>query len=252
MELSLIDLYRIGRNAVRFFPATEGYPCLQLQTFRVLQRDQDQDIDSENLGAVPTDKDTPFFWSRKWEAAKFNPNRLEFDFPLLTMFEVVNEFKKPAFDKGNQRCYTLEMSVWDKYREECVNGSQTGCNARPVNQIYLDTELLLDSVLQFFGGIIGATTSADSTEKLYYEPHLRAMLSDGTITGYSPTYSLRNTLNAHNGKDARFIRVERPLKKTYGTKVQLIFCTSRCNTIEYENTLPDPGLLGFEAGCKNC
>ena len=123
MELSLTDIYRIGMNAVKLFPAQNPpAECMQLQTFRVLQREHDTELDSETLGAVPTDKDSPFFWSRLWHEKGYLPNALSFDWPILTMFEIVNKFKHPGFMKGNQRCYQIEMTVWDKYRQDCVGG----------------------------------------------------------------------------------------------------------------------------------
>jgi hypothetical protein len=252
MDISLTDFFRIGRSAVQLYPAlSPPQPCLQLQAFRVLQLARGNEIGTDNLGAVPADKDTPFFWSRKWHNSKYNPNALAFEYPLLTMFDVVSETKTSPFSAGFKRCYTVELAVLDVYRDDCVDGKKTGCSARPINQIFMDTELMLDSVLRYFGQIVGATTLEDQVEKLYYRPWLDLQVAHGQIGSYNVTYSLESNLNTNNPV-FRFSRVEKPTNKIYGTKCQVTFCASKCPSISYDTSLPDFGLLAFEAGCKNC
>ena len=87
-DFSLTDLYQIGRNAVRLFP-DQSLKCLQPQTFRVLQLSEEKDlVGTSNLGIVPTDKDTPFFWAREWMQKRYPAGALTFEFPLFTMNEV--------------------------------------------------------------------------------------------------------------------------------------------------------------------
>lgn len=250
MEISLLDLYRIGRNAVQLHPAQSPVrPCLQLQAFRVLQRERGTEVGTDNLGALPTDKDNPFFWSRKWHNNKYNPNNIEWEWPLFTMFELVSETTEAPFSGGFGRCYTLELSVLDIFKEDCCGPGGIGCDARPINQIFLDTETLLDSVLRYFGGIVIATTTADPVPKIYYRPWLVANFLPGQI---NIQYELLVTLNTNN-KNVRYARVERPTQKIYGTKTQVKFCTKNCGpAINFDLTLPDFGLLSFESGCKNC
>lgn len=251
MDISLTDFFRIGRSAVQLYPAlSPPQPCLQLQAFRVLQLARGNEIGTDNLGAVPADKDTPFFWSRKWHNSKYNPNALAFEYPLLTMFDIVSETKTSAFSAGFKRCYTIEIAVLDVYKDDCVDGSKVGCSARTINQIFMDTEMLLNSVLQYFGRIVSAITSADPVEKLYYLPWLEAKKIAGEIT-YQVKYDLQNTLNTNN-PNMRFSRVEKPTNKIFGTKTQVQFCTNNCPTIMYDTSLSDFGTLAFEAGCKNC
>ena len=252
MDISILDFYNIGKNAVQLFPAgSPPKPCLQPQAFRVLQRERGTELAAENLGAVPTDKDTPFFWSRKWHNNKYNPNALAFEFPILTMYEIIGVTESSPFSKGFKRSYTIEISVLDVYKDDCVSGTKTGCQARPVNQIFLDTGAILDSILQYYGQVVGATTSADPAEKLYYKPWLDAQKLSGAITSFNVKYDLQNTLNTNN-KALRFVRVERPTQKIYGTKTQVTFTTSNCPTIAYDGSLQNFGLLSFESGCKNC
>lgn len=252
MDISILDFYNIGRKAVQLSPiGSPPKPCLQPQAFRVLQRERGAELASDNLGAVPTDKDTPFFWSRKWHNNKYSPNALAFEFPILTMYEIIGITGSSPFSKGFKRSYTIEISVLDVYKDDCVGGTKTGCKSRPVNQIFIDTGIILDSILQYFGGVVGATTSADPVEKLYYLPWLVEQKLSGAISSYDVRYDLQNTLNANN-KELRFVRVERPTQKIYGTKTQVTFTTTNCLTTAYDESLPDFGLLSFEAGCKNC
>lgn len=252
MNLSLRDIFQIGKNAVQLFPADPDSPCLQLQAFRVLTRGGGAtEIATENLGAVPTDKDNPFFWSRRWHNNKYSPNALEFDFPILTMFETFGETPTTPFVKPFGRTYTIELAVFDKYQDDCVDGTYTGCKARTINDIYLDTGTLLDSVLQYFGGMVIAATATDSTPKLYYKPWLVSAYELGAIGPYNVTDMIGNQLFAQN-KQVRFSRVDRfAANKIFGTKCQIVFTTNNCETIDYDLELPDFGTLAFEAGCRN-
>lgn len=251
--LSLLDLFRIGMNAVKMFPLVNPVrKCLQLQTFRVLQKARGDELGTDNLGAVATDKDNPFFWSRAWARLKSNPNSLKYDYPLLTMFEVSNETGMGLFSKGFKRTYTIEIAALDLFREDCTGPGKKGCEARPINQIFIDTEMLLDSALQYFGKTVIATTSDHPvTPKVYYLPYLKAQKDAGVITSYAVKYALEASLNTANAR-TRFARVEYPLKGIYGTKAMLSFVTQNCPVVTYNTNLPDFGSASFEAGCQDC
>lgn len=251
--LSFSDFLQVSKDAARLFPLVNAQKkCLQLQTFKVLSLARGAEVGAENFGAVPSEKDTPFFWSRAWEEAGFNPNALSFNWPALTVFEIVNETTETVFQKGYKRVYTLEVSVLDVYREDCVLGLHTGCDARPVNQIYLDTEVLLDSFFRYLDGIVVAKTSADSTPKVYYEPWLKAQQLASVISSYEVLYSLGNTLAAQN-KRVQFARVEiSATQKIYGTKAQILFASSVCPTVEYATSATEYPAIPFQAGCIDC
>lgn len=248
MNISLRDLFQIGKDAVRLFPANTERPCLQLQAFRVLTRGGGAtEIGTDNLGAVPTDKDNPFFWSRKWHNNKYSPNALTFDFPILTMFETFGETVQTPFNIPFGRQYTIELAVFDTYQDDCVNGKHTGCKARTINDIYFDTGLLLDSVLRYFGGMVEATM-ANGEKKLYYRHWLENAHARGAVSDYNISGLLLNQLSPLN-KQVRFSRVDRfATQKIFGTKCQIVFQTNNCEAIEYDLELPDFGTVGFEAG----
>jgi len=251
MNLSLRDFYQIGRDAVRLFPANAERPCLQLQAFRVLTRGGGAtEIGTENLGAVPTDKDNPFFWSRKWHNNKYHPDALTFDYPILTMFETFGETAQTPFNPPLGRQYTIELAVFDTYQDDCVNGKYTGCKARTINDIYLDTGTLLDSVLQYIGGMVEATIGTGEAQ-MYYRPWLVSAHALGAIADYNVTNMLGAQLNPLN-KQVRFSRVDRfATQKIFGTKCQIVFMTNNCETIDYNLELPDFGTVGFEAWRTN-
>ena len=252
MNLSLRDIFQIGKNVIQLFPANPESPCLQLQAFRVLTRGGGAtEIGTENLGAVPTDKDSPFFWSRKWHNSGYSPNALTFDYPILTMFETVGETTTTPFVKPFGRTYTIELNVMDKYADACVDGAYSGCKARTINDIYLDTGILLDSVLQYLGGMVEAVVDGGAA-KMYYGPWLESALALGAVSSYTITGILGNQLNPQN-KQVRFSRVDRfATQKIFGTKCQIVFTTNNCETIDYDLELPDFGSVAFEAGCRNC
>ena len=252
MNLSLRDIFQIGKNAVQLFPANPESPCLQLQAFRVLTRGGGStEIGTDNLGAVPTDKDNPFFWSRKWHNNGYKPGALTFDYPILTMFETFGETVTTPFVKPFGRTYTIELAVFDTYQEDCVDGKYKGCKARTINDIYLDTGTLLDTALQYFGGMVEATVDGGAA-KMYYKPWLESSLAAGVITTYNIAGMLGNQLYSQN-KAVRFSRVDRfATQKIFGTKCQIVFTTNNCETIDYNLELPDFGSVAFEAGCTNC
>lgn len=253
MNLSLSDIFRIGRDAVRLFPANAERPCLQLQAFRVLTRGGGAaEIGTDTLGAVPTDKDSPFFWSHKWENARFSPNALTFNYPILTMFEIAGETGSSPFRPPYWRDYAIELAVFDTYRDDCVQGKHSGCEARTVNHIYADTEFLLDSALQYFGQTVVATTDRDETPKVYYGPYLQAEKDAGRIGTFEVRYRLVQHLNEMN-KTVRFAPVDRfATQKVFGTRCIINFRTNTCPAAAYNTELEGFGTVAFEAGCKNC
>jgi hypothetical protein len=255
MNLQLSDIYRIFRDAVRYSPPTVPIrPCLQLQAFRVLQRDprQNSELGTDTLGVIPTDKDSPFFYSRPWELAKFPANAVSYKYPILTAFEIANDGENVLSPGGTiTRTYTLELSVLDSFQGDKGKNAPQSCDGRSINQIYFDTEVLLDSVLRYLGGIVTATTDVDPVEKVYNVAILEALKTANTINSYSvKTYP--GTVLAGDNKSLRFVRVEYPARNIYGTRVQLKVKVSNCPTINFASDVLSLGTIGFEAGCQNC
>lgn len=250
-QLTISDFYRVLRNAVRLYPATSPVKrCLQPQTFRVLARDprSNAEIGTDTLGASPTDKTLPFFWSREWELKKSQPGTLSFGFPLLTAFELVNETTSDVFRGKSARTYTLELAVLDVFNHEaCNKPNPDSCDGRPINQIYLDTERLLDGVLRYIGGTVTAITDADPVEKVYNEQFL--------IANFPGQHTVRLRLGdlwAGKNTKIQFTRVEYPTRNIFGTKCRFVFHVDSCPETVFNLQVPNPGLIGFEAGCSDC
>lgn len=252
-NLTITDFYRVCRTGVRLFPATvPAKPCLRLNAWRVLQREPRlmHEVGTDTLGAVPTDKDGPFFWSRQWEDAKFDPGKLGYKYPLMTGFEIVNETSGTGtpFDGSTSRVYTVELSVLDSFQPDaCKKPTPGTCDGRPINQIFLDTELLLDAMLRYIGGTVIATTTADPTEKVYNREYLAAAHPGA----HNITLDIGAVWKSKNPKFT-FTRVEFPAKNIYGTKTRFVFVADKCPSISFNNAVPDPKVIGFEAGCTNC
>lgn len=253
MNLTIVDFYRICRNATRLYPASVPVKtCQQLQAWRVLQRDPRlmHEIGTDTLGAVPTDKNTPFFWSRQWEDRKFDPGALGYAYPLMTAFEIVNETTGEVFGGNFGRTYTVELAVLDVFKPEaCKNPNASPCDGRPINQIFLDTEVMLDSVLQYIGGTVLATWPGQTTPAVSNK-----VLLDALYPGqYNVTVHLGNVWQSNaNNKRMVFSRVEFPAKQIFGTKTRLSFIATKCPIVNFNTSVVDPGLIGFEAGCTNC
>lgn len=250
-QLTISDFYRVLKNAVRLFPATSPVKrCLQPQSFRVLARDprSNAEIGTDTLGASPTDKTLPFFWSREWELKKSSPGALSFGFPLVTAFEIVNQTNGDIFRGKASRTYTVEIACLDVFKPEaCNQPNPDSCDGRPINQIYLDTERILDGVLRYVGGTVVAVTDADPVEKIYNEQFL--------IANFPGQHNVRVRLGdvwAGKNTSMQFTRVEYPTRNIFGTKTRFVFHVDSCPETVFNSTVTNPGLIGFEAGCTDC
>lgn len=251
MELTINQFYEIGKKAVRLYSANPGERHLQPQAWRVLQRDRGTDISTENLGVVQSDKDAPFFWSRQWMLNKYRPATVAFDYPLVTAYEVNFTDKGLPMAGGVRRDYVLELAVWDVYSEGCGDERGRKGDTRSINQIFADTDTILNNVLAFYRDQVLATTSKDPVERIYYLPWLKKQMELGNITRYNVAYSLAATLAGKN-PSVSYSRVERPVQHLYGTKARIIFSTSNCPSPSFDLSAADYGVLAFEAGCQDC
>ncbi len=250
-QLNISDFYRILKQAVKLYPATSPVKrCLQPQSFRVLARDPraNAELGTPTLGASPTDKTLPFFWSREWELNKSAPGNLTFGFPLLTAFELSNQTNGDVFRGKTARTFSIELAVLDVFKPEACNTPKPdSCDGRPINQIYIDTERILDGILRYIGGTVTATTDTDPVEKVYNEQVLQA-----TIPG---EYNIKMRLGeiwAAKNTQMTFTRVEYPALNIYGTKTRFVFMVQECPETIFNSTVFAPEIIGFEAGCTNC
>lgn len=273
--ISIQQFYAALRDAARFAPVNIEKPCMRLNAFRVLHQERGRDLESPTLGATVSDYWKPFFWSRKWDENKLNPNSIEFEYPILTAFEINNEASDSFFSKGGKHCYLIELSVIETYKEDCQRLRSYDCEGRTINEIYLDTQAILSGVLKWLGSLI----LADVTDLNIYEQRQdngeattpeEVINSDQLFTGiglfskpwlearklaregeFSELLSLESELNALNPKII-FSRVEMPATKKYGTKTVIKFCTSNCDAVNYAYSTPYYGQVGHDYGCPTC
>lgn len=241
VNLTIKDFYRIVKNAVRYYPATSPVrKCLQPQTFRVLARDprSNAEIGTDTLGATPTDKTKGFFWSRIWEQKKSAPGDLSFEYPIVVCF--------PLSRKKNT--YSIEIAVLDVYKpESCVDDQLNTCDGRPINDIYIDTEQILESVVDYVMSSVSATTQTDNIEKIYN--------NDFLIANYPNQHNVMSHIGAawkSKNQDLYYSYVEYAAKNIFGTKTRIDVNFPECNTTVFNTLIDEPEKIGFEAGCTNC
>ena len=145
--MTITDFYEAIKKIVRTYP-TMQLKCWQPQAFAVLP--EASDLNSPNLGKVICDKNRPYFYSKLWEAKGFTPNAIEYEFPLVVIYEE-NIVKKKAFSNISKSCYSITLSVLDQYKEDCGKLGCVGCANRTKMEIYNDTEVILNQILQKIG-----------------------------------------------------------------------------------------------------
>ncbi len=213
MSKTVLDFFRTSKTIVQNAKEVPARPWLRLNCFRVLQMDRETEIATENLGATISDKDKPFFWSRYWHNNKYSPNAIRREFPLLTIFETENSGKTDEVFSRFHEVYTFDISVLDVYRDDC-NG-KPGCEGRTINEIYIDTKVLLQNYLRELGA----------------------------------AFEYGNELVGN--MRMRFTPVEYNTERIYGTKCQVFFTTTSCPKIE-NGQLINYGVLANEEGCQDC
>lgn len=251
MQLTINNWYTIFRDGVKHYPAQQ-YKCLQPQAFRVLQHSGGADIGKDNLGAVYSDRQTPFFYSKKWEQSNYNPNSIGFDWPIVTAFATrTQSFNAKPFYFKNSKIVDIELSAMGIWRDDC-NDATDYCGGRSINQIYFDCETILDSLLSYVGGVAFTYTDVDPTERLYYTPFLDAAIIAGDILSYNTEPNRRvSNLIAHLNESAFFNYVEMPAQKIYGMRTQIQVKVSSCEVVEFAPP-ENYGVVGHERGCTNC
>jgi hypothetical protein len=226
-ELTINSLYQLLRDCTEFYPAN-ALQCKQLQTFRVLQLERGEELATDNKGAIYADRDTVYFYSRAWNRAKQNPNKIVADFPILTAFELNSDAPKGVFSNGAKVCYSIEVAVLDVYKEDCQTKPNV-CKNRSINQIFAETERILFGVMDYLSKCYLVSINGSDCPVLMSMYQIQAGVTDGSVSTYNIVYDIGNRL-ANENKSTRFTHVEMPTQRLYGTKTRLTFCVNNCNT----------------------
>lgn len=249
MKPSLTDFFTVLKQAVMFSPKTE-MKCKQLQALRVSPREYGMELASENIGATICDKDKPFFWSRIWEQKKYNPNQVAWEFPLLFVSELSISTKNAMLNSA-ERTYVFQVTVLDKYSEDCDKGKCQGCEGRTVNEIFYDTETLLHSVVRYLATITEAETDR-GVSGFFGRDYLGWLIDRGMIGGYTPGMDWGGIMATEN-KNAVSYRTAIETLRVYGTAIDLTVTVKNCEEPTFDfSTCPDISVIGHEAGCKDC
>lgn len=249
MKPTLPDFFLALKQAVMFSPKAD-MKCKQLQALRVSPREYGQELASDNLGATICDRDKPFFWSRRWELAKFNPNQITWEYPLLFASELSISTKN-AMSNASERTYSFQVAVLDRYSEDCDKGKCQGCEGRTVNEIFYDTETLLHSVVRYLATVTEATTDMDATG-FWGRAYLDWLIDQGKIGGYTPGMDWGGIMGVEN-KGAVSYRTAIESLRVYGTAIDITVTVKGCGEPTFDfSTCPDPVLIAQEAGCKDC
>lgn len=247
MDIEITDIYTALRDSVRFYPA-QDLPCQRPQTWRVLQQAMAAEVSTQNLGATICDKGKPYFWSRLWHEKQYTPNNIAWAFPLLYAFETDGTIVDPLGDRP-QFVYNLQIGVLDVMKDEPDARKCVGCNARTINEVYQDTQTILQSCLEYLKNtslysIDGGPDAWSNSDFIYHG------VSAQRFTAERKGASILANSQKLN-RESTFFRAERS-EKIYGTAMNLSVVASGCKTTTWNFNEPDFGVLAQEAGCLNC
>lgn len=157
-EVTLPDVYRLFREAVRYWPTTDpGRP----NTFAVIENEEvfSNDIQNEQLGYTLRAKDKPHLFSRAWELARYNPSAFTWAYPGVFIFEenmtVSNMFNPSAYKQWN-----LSINI-------LINHNPDAAIYKTRSELYIEAENMLLNLFTYLNRCGIATTSVDAVAKPY-------------------------------------------------------------------------------------
>ena len=234
MNITLHAYYLLINEFVKFYPP-QTLVCDWPQTFAVL--DEKTDINTPNLAKTILDVNKPFFFSRKWASANYNPSNLEYDYPLIATFEPNFSILNP-FKGNSERCYELELMFVDKYHKNCIDkGSKCGNGCiRTRSEIYADTEKLMNDFFRYMQDIVLVQGKLfmhkKIAEELYPANEIDLSFSRRFIIELD---KLNESLNAY--------RYDGGVDDLYGTIVNIKLPVSFCPSLPFE-----PHFIEFKQG----
>ncbi len=227
MKFNFEDLCWLFRDAARYFPVNSER-CRQIQSFRVLQEDYAAELATSNFGASICDKGKPYFYSRQWEASGYREDSITAEFPVLTAMEVFESgVRKEPFTTGNYSI-RFELAVVDRYTPDKTTCK--GCEARVIDELYRDTQELLNMVLSFIGS--SAVYQVDNGFLIGNEELMNKWYDAGQINPHIHFHPIGSLLQSKNLR-APLKRVFMPTDHFYGTMVVLEVDLIDCQTPVY-------------------
>ena len=232
----LENYFAAVRDAVKYYPIPPKAEdmCEQPQTFVVLEALSDMSM--ENLGRTPCDRGKPYFYSRLWEDMKYNPSKIAFKFPLVGLLELSGESYN-AFARDYEQCHNFQLVVVDTFSENCLKGKCSGCDGRNGNEIFRDTEIMLNKVLKYLSSC--NAVRYDGNTELFLHPQSLSdeLVAKNVYTTYETDVKETNMFQKSlrdNNKNPNIFRFAgrngggKTVNDLYGTVINLRFCLNRC------------------------
>jgi len=175
--MKLNEFYGLLRDAVRYYPETDEFHE-RLQTFAVLQ--SVTDLNSDSLGHSVLSKDTPYFYSRRWESIEHNASHVVYHPPLVYSLPLSNLYQDP-FKRRSYQKTRLEIGALYPAMEK-----STGvCKRISREEIFTLASEWMDYLFYYLSGGVFAQTNEDPTGSWYNQDQLEQYIVDGVITSYS-------------------------------------------------------------------
>lgn len=247
--VAITDLYTALGQAARYYPlpADPSRLCDRLQAFRVVPINPAGVPIKQLMAATVCDKDKPYFYSRLWEERGYNPNAIDWNFPLLYAYNVRISPVERRPGNITRMTHTVEVGVIDQLPEQkgCV-----GCNGRTPNEVYQDTTRLLMASLDYLAGV--GYYPVDGETGLLHETRAGELYDAGTLYSAEPYDRL---LKATGTKidNLTFDYFEQYTERVYGTFTTLQFVATGCQGLTWNFDVPERTVLAAEKRvCQNC
>jgi len=215
-------LYQL-RAAVKHFPVNPD-PSKMINTFAVIG--SWADLDADNLGKYIDYKDTPYFYSRRWENLRFNPSRLEVDYPVMVVWETGQTHSELFTYNKSKVLYGLQIAVLDRFKRVGENHIRSQADHKVKEQIYIDTELLLLTAVNYLNDVIAIQLPDGSKELIHSDLFANSLESIGTKDRVM-TNEFSNMLHRYN-RNVQGNRWEGGKSDLYGTFINLQFELKGC------------------------
>jgi len=240
------EIYQQIKNAVMYYPVNEKR-CLQPQTFRVLLNDAH--LAAPNLGVIPLEKDTPFFFSREWAANKYNPNAIVYDYPLVVIAPLNRSAQQGI---GNDKVFKSELrvqlGVMDKVTNDCAGCDPQSCEARTSEQVRQDTEQMLLNILYYLSGV--NLYELDGVRSYDVEGRVLQLQRAGQVREFN---LIRKKVLIKNDTFTFSIDPIEPLQGVTGSAVVLNLPLSQCEAVDFDfSAVVESGAMVYANGCLNC
>lgn len=229
--------YRLCAEFVQFYPKA-SYDCDRLQTFAAIE--SYADLNTPNLGKSDLDRGKPFFFSRKWAAAQYNPSQLSATDPIMTAFEEPGLFVDP-FNTQMKAYYNIQVAFLGKY-EPSNKKTKDHCKNRTRNEIYLKSEEFARQFFSYLSDVAYFTGQGFFNRNV--APHVLETVpeEDAAITR-----QFVKMLREEN-KQVQHVRWEGGINDLYGTYITIKLCAVTCEQFAYDAP-PIDYRLGWDRGC---